>query len=72
MLRALTARGLIFVKGSVPGSKGGWLLVKDAVKVPGHADAPKPAALKSAANSNAADTPADTVADVTATDGQEG
>ncbi|MEO8188532.1 MAG: 3'-5' exonuclease, partial [Burkholderiaceae bacterium] len=25
---------------SVPGSKGGWLLVKDAVKVPGHKDAP--------------------------------
>ena len=41
------ARGLIFVKGSVPGSKGGWLLVKDAVKVPGHADAPFPAALRS-------------------------
>ena len=40
------ARGLIFVKGSVPGSKGGWLLVKDAVKVPGHADAPFPAALR--------------------------
>ena len=26
-------RGLIFVKGSVPGHKGSWLLVKDAVKV---------------------------------------
>ena len=26
-------RGLIFVKGSVPGSKGTWLTVKDAVKV---------------------------------------
>ena len=66
------ARGLIFVKGSVPGSKGGWLLVKDAVKVPGHADSPRPAALKSAANSNAADTLALETADVTATDGQEG
>lgn len=31
-------RGLIFVKGSVPGSKGGWLFVKDAVKVKAHAD----------------------------------
>jgi large subunit ribosomal protein L3 len=40
------ARGLIFVKGSVPGSKGGWLFVKDAVKVAGHADAPFPAALR--------------------------
>ncbi len=39
------ARGLIFVKGSVPGSKGGWLIVKDAVKVARHADAPYPAGL---------------------------
>ena len=45
-------RGLIFVKGSVPGSKGGWLLVKDAVKVTRHADAPMPAGLKAAANTN--------------------
>jgi large subunit ribosomal protein L3 len=51
-------RGLIFVKGSVPGSKGGWLFVKDAVKVPGHADAPKPAGLKVAANNNTASEPA--------------
>ena len=40
------ARGLIFVKGSVPGSKGGWLFVKDAVKVGVHADAPYPAAIR--------------------------
>ncbi|WP_375382597.1 50S ribosomal protein L3 [uncultured Sphingomonas sp.] len=40
------ARGLIFIKGSVPGSKGGWLLVKDAVKVARHADAPLPAAIR--------------------------
>ena len=40
------ARGLIFVKGSVPGSKGGWLFVKDAVKAPLHADAPLPAGLR--------------------------
>ena len=41
-------RGLLFVHGSVPGSKGGWLLIKDAVKVARHADAPYPASLKSA------------------------
>ena len=45
-------RGLIFVMGSVPGSKGGWLLIKDAVKVARNADAPYPAALKVAANTN--------------------
>ena len=40
------ARGLIFVKGSVPGHKGGWLLVKDAVKVARHQDAPYPALIR--------------------------
>ena len=42
-------RGLLFVKGSVPGSKGTWLMVKDAVKVPAHKDAPYPASVKSGA-----------------------
>ena len=68
-------RGLIFVKGSVPGSKGGWLFVKDAVKVARHADAPFPAGLKQVANNNEAapaDTPAEDVSAVEATDGQEG
>ncbi len=51
-------RGLIFVKGSVPGSKGGWLFVKDAVKTARHADAPLPAGLKTAANNNADAAPA--------------
>jgi large subunit ribosomal protein L3 len=40
-------RGLLFIKGSVPGSKGSWLTVKDAVKVARHADAPYPASIKS-------------------------
>ena len=44
------ARGLIFVKGSVPGHKGGWLLVKDAVKVARHAGAPYPGAVRTATN----------------------
>jgi large subunit ribosomal protein L3 len=41
------ARGLIFVKGSVPGSKGGWLTVKDSVKIARPAEAPYPASLLS-------------------------
>jgi large subunit ribosomal protein L3 len=44
-----TARGLIMVKGAVPGSKGGWVTVKDAVKKPFPENAIVPAALKSAA-----------------------
>ncbi len=43
------ARDLLFIKGSVPGSKGGWLLVKDAVKVARPEGAPYPAATKGAA-----------------------
>jgi len=39
-------RGLIFVKGSVPGSKGGWLFVKDSIKIDRHADAPFPAGIR--------------------------
>ncbi len=38
-------RGVILVKGAVPGAKGGWLLLRDAVKVPLSKDVPFPAAL---------------------------
>jgi len=39
-------KGLLMVKGAVPGSKGAYVLVRDAVKRARHADAPFPAALK--------------------------
>ena len=39
-------RGLIMIKGAVPGSKGGWVTVKDAVKKPLPDGAPFPAAIK--------------------------
>ena len=74
IVRTDAERGLLFVKGSVPGSKGAWLIVKDAVKSPRHADAPYPAGLKSAANSNDSapqtEAPAEAVEQVT--EGQEG
>ncbi len=38
-------KGLLLIKGAVPGSKGGYVLVRDAVKRPRHADAPYPAAV---------------------------
>ena len=38
-------RGLILVKGAVPGSKGGWVLVRDAVKRPVPEGVPTPAAI---------------------------
>lgn len=46
IVRTDAARGLIFVKGSVPGHKGAWLIVKDAVKVPMPEGAPYPGALR--------------------------
>ena len=45
IVRTDVERGLLFVKGSVPGSKGTWLLVKDAMKVSRPDDAPYPASL---------------------------
>jgi large subunit ribosomal protein L3 len=35
-------RGLLLVEGAVPGSKGGWIMVRDAVKKPLPKEAPKP------------------------------
>ena len=49
VVRTDTDRGLIMVKGAVPGSKGGWVTVKDAVKKPFPETAILPAALRSAA-----------------------
>lgn len=37
---------LILVKGAVPGTDKGWVLIVDAVKKPRHAEAPLPAGLK--------------------------
>ncbi len=42
-------RGLIMVKGAVPGSRGSWVTVRDAVKRAAPANIPTPAGLKSAA-----------------------
>jgi large subunit ribosomal protein L3 len=41
-----TDRGLILIRGAVPGSKGSWILVRDAAKVALPANAPKPAAIR--------------------------
>ncbi|MDA7983953.1 MAG: 50S ribosomal protein L3 [Alphaproteobacteria bacterium] len=44
VLRTDAGEGLIFVEGSVPGARDGWVLVRDAVKRSLPADAPFPTA----------------------------
>ena len=51
-------RGLILVEGAVPGSKGGWIRVRDAVKKPLPKEAPKPGKFK-VAGGEAADASAE-------------
>ena len=47
VVRTDADRGLIMVKGAVPGSKGGWVTINDAVKKPVPDNVILPAALKS-------------------------
>lgn len=56
-----TERGLVMVRGAVPGHKGGWVLVRDAVKRKLPDAAPKPGAFK----------PCDAGAEVAEAAGQE-
>jgi large subunit ribosomal protein L3 len=51
-------RGLILVEGSVPGAKGGWITVRDAVKKALPEGAPKPGAFRLASSEGAAEPPA--------------
>jgi large subunit ribosomal protein L3 len=39
-------RGLIMVEGAVPGAKGGWILVRDAVKKQAPKDLPSPGSFR--------------------------
>ena len=48
VVRIDTDRGLVMVKGAVPGNKGGWVTLKDAVKKPQPENVIVPAALRSA------------------------
>jgi large subunit ribosomal protein L3 len=58
-------RGLILVRGAVPGAKGSYVLIQDAVKRARPADVPYPAALAGAA-------PAETPAEPAEAKGTEG
>ncbi len=86
VVRTDAERGLLFVKGSVPGSKNGWLVVQDAVKLPVPSEAPFPGAVLDlnaavdavveaeapAVDTAAADTPAADTAPAASDENKEG
>jgi large subunit ribosomal protein L3 len=45
IVRTDPIRGLLFIKGSVPGHKGSWLTIQDAIKLPRPDAAPYPAGI---------------------------
>lgn len=51
VVRTDPERGIILIRGAVPGAKGAWLLVRDAVKRPRPDSAPLPAAFRVPATS---------------------
>jgi large subunit ribosomal protein L3 len=53
VVRTDVERGLILVRGAIPGAKGGWVTVRDAVKRPLPAEAPKPGAFRKPENNGA-------------------
>ena len=55
VVRVDADRGLILLKGAIPGPKGGWVIIKDAVKKPAPSDAPKPGALRGKGEAKAAE-----------------
>ena len=67
-----TARGLLLVKGAVPGAKGGYVLVSDAKKKPLPEDAPFPAGLRGGAAAEDADETADDAAADAEQDAEDG
>ena len=72
VVRVDAERGLILIKGAVPGHDGAYVKVRDAIKKARPADAPFPGAVKSAkAAAQPAETPAEEAPAVEATEGGE-
>jgi large subunit ribosomal protein L3 len=57
VVRTDPIRGLLFIKGSVPGHKGSWLTVSDAIKLPRSENAPYPAGILDTKKLNELDVP---------------
>ena len=65
------ARGLILIKGAVPGAKGSWVLVRDAVKRAAPEGLPFPAGLRGTGEAPTDETPAVAAADAGDAGGEE-
>lgn len=59
-------RGLLLIRGAVPGAEGGHLLVRDAVKKPKPEGVPLPGAIRQAKAEQSAEAPAPAAADADA------
>ena len=59
VVRTDADRGLVLIKGAVPGSKGAWITIKDSIKKAMPEGVPFPAALKGAAAAPAEEAPAE-------------
>jgi large subunit ribosomal protein L3 len=56
VFRVDVERGLILIKGAVPGSEGAFVKIRDAIKIAAPADAPKPGAVKAPGKAPVAET----------------
>jgi large subunit ribosomal protein L3 len=54
-------RGLIMIRGAVPGSKGGWVMIRDAAKHTRPKEAPMPASVKKSEKNGKQAAPAEVV-----------
>ena len=63
VFRVDVERGLILIKGAVPGAEGSFVKIRDAIKGATPTDAPKPGAIKAAVQALAAATPETTSGD---------
>ena len=59
VFRVDVERGLILIKGAVPGTEGAWVKIRDAVKSAAPKDLPRPGAIKGGAK--AAEAPAEAI-----------
>ncbi len=71
VVRTDVERGLLLIEGAVPGAKGGFIMVRDAVKHPLPKDAPKPGKFREAAGEAQAAPKAEEKAEATAEAAEE-